>query len=135
MKHLKNFDQLNENLNEGLKDGEVTFYSPVDDYEHSGDTDRDVKKWKSMGARTKVDQGDEDNDPGIDVTISLSKDKADALIDRCKASLEKKNRTGDGGTTIYGWDVDQVFSEFDQEHKTNYAETYKAQLKELDDLN
>jgi hypothetical protein len=134
MKHLKKFNQLNENINEGIKDGEVTFYAPVDDYEHSGDTDRDVKKWKSMGASTKVDQGDEDNDPGINVTISLSKDKAEKLIDKCKQSMERAERSGNYGSAIYGWDVEAVFSEFDDANKTTYVDTFKKELDEIKKL-
>ena len=88
-----------------------------------------------MGASTKVDRGDEDNDPGINVTIKLSKDKALDLIERCKSSMAKANRTGRYGTAIYGWDVENVFSEFDEQHGTTYVETFKNQLDEIKKLN
>ena len=130
MKHLKKFDQLNESL----KDGEVTFNAMVDDYEHSGDIDRDVKKWRSLGASTKVIRGDEDNDPSIDVTVSLSKDKAERMIETCRSSMERADRTGDYGSAVYGWDVEMVFDEFDQKHGTTYVKDFKTQLDEIKQL-
>jgi len=140
MRNIKTFEELNS-LNEGENnnsmEGSVTFLSSVDDYEHSGDTDREVKKWKSLGAKTKVIQPDipeDDPAPMIEVTMRLSDRLADDAISKAKSSLERANRTGDYGTAIYSWDLEELFREYDKKNKTTFMEVYAKELKGLEEL-
>lgn len=128
-----NSSMFKESVN--LTSGEITFESQVDDYEHDGDTQNELIKWKTLGAKTKNIPGNEDNDPAIEVTINLSYDIALSLIEKCRNSMIKANRTGDYSTAIYGWDLNEIFYEFDKKFGSNYKETFKSKIKELNDLN
>lgn len=140
MENIRTYEEIigiNESENNNNMESTVTFLTTVDDYEHDGDTEREVKKWKSLGARTKVISPEypEDNPaPTIEVTMRLSDSLAEKAIDKARESLERAKRTGDYGTAIYAWDIEELFSESDKNNRTTFTEKFSKEIKELEEL-
>lgn len=141
MKHIKSireFRSLFESNNNNDMETTVTFLASVDDYEHDGDTENEVRKWKSLGTKTKIiksEYPEDDPSPLIEVTIKLSSSIAKNLIDKAKSSLERASRTGDYSTAVYAWDIEMIFSESDKQNRTSFNEVFSKEIKELEALN
>jgi len=136
MENLRSFEELNESSNTNIETT-ITLLTTVDDYEHEGDTERDVKKWRTLGAKTKVIPPEipEDNPaPMIEVTMRVSSTIAKDMIERAKKSLGRAEKTGDYGAAIYSWDVEQILEEYDKKNKTDLVGEFSKELKELEEM-
>lgn len=140
MKHLRTIQEhirLFENNNNNDMETTVIFLASVDDYEHDGDTDNEVRKWKSLGAKTKVikpEIPEDDPSPLIEVSIRISSTLAKKMIEKAKSSLERASSTGNYSSAIYSWDIEEIFSESDKQNKTTFNSLFSKELKELESL-
>ena len=113
----------------------LEYGASVDDYEHDGDIQNEVDKWRKVGAYGIEVEKPYDNDPWIKMKFDINDTKAERIIDIAIASYpDQTARIQDYSTTVYYWDVQYLFQTFAKEFGVDYNEIFKDKMTKLNDL-